>query len=154
MGTFECDLPFCKCRKSSRDTQRWWGHLNPTYCNQSCLNFFPCTLSLGPLCPLHSGTLACSCALTPSCTYVFLYPQCPDAFVPLHPGFLALFCPDVLVALHPGTVTPNTLLHPHALAPWCPYTIVSLLPRALASLHPCFLGPSLPTSYPMKLLTT
>ena len=37
-------LSFYKCSlsgrtlKSGEDTQKWWGHSNPTCCNQICLN--------------------------------------------------------------------------------------------------------------------
>ena len=33
-------LLFYECRLSGGDTQRWREYLNPTYCNQICLNFF------------------------------------------------------------------------------------------------------------------
>ena len=31
-------LLFYECRLSSEETERWWGHSNPTFCNQICLN--------------------------------------------------------------------------------------------------------------------
>ena len=31
-------LSFYECRLSGGDTMRWWGHSNPTCCNQICLN--------------------------------------------------------------------------------------------------------------------
>ena len=37
--TYKYELPFRKCRWNSGDTQRWWGHHNRKYYNQSCLNF-------------------------------------------------------------------------------------------------------------------
>ena len=34
-----CYLLFCECGWSGGSTWRRWRHLNPTYCNQTCLNF-------------------------------------------------------------------------------------------------------------------
>ena len=33
------DLSANEFRLSGGDTKRWWGHSNPTCCNQICLNF-------------------------------------------------------------------------------------------------------------------
>ena len=33
-------LTFYECRWSGGSTQRWWKHLNPTCCNQNCLNLY------------------------------------------------------------------------------------------------------------------
>ena len=39
VGTYEgCSL-FCKCRWGGDSTWRWWGHLNTTCSNWTCLNF-------------------------------------------------------------------------------------------------------------------
>ena len=37
-GTKNGTLLFYECRLSVGDTQRWWGHLNPSCCNQIRLN--------------------------------------------------------------------------------------------------------------------
>ena len=47
-------LSFYVCRLSGGDSQRWWGHSNPTCCNQICLNLL---YSLKHL----------ACALMPEC---------------------------------------------------------------------------------------
>ena len=36
-------LSLCDCRLSCGGSQRWWGHSNPTCCNQTNLNFFALT---------------------------------------------------------------------------------------------------------------
>ena len=38
-GTMNSTLSFYECRLSGGDTQKWWGHSNPTCCNQFYLNF-------------------------------------------------------------------------------------------------------------------
>ena len=40
-------LSFCEYRLSDRDTQRWWGHSNSTYCTQKHL-FIPTCVLLTP----------------------------------------------------------------------------------------------------------
>ena len=51
-------LSFYECRLSGEDTQRWWEHSSPSYCNQIHLNF------------LHSQRVdtktLLSCPLTPT----------------------------------------------------------------------------------------
>ena len=61
-GTKNGTLLFYECRLSVGDTQRWWGHLNPSCCNQIRLNILhsngwdtkhlPCTHSC-PRARLH-----------------------------------------------------------------------------------------------------
>ena len=67
VGTYEGLLRLCECKWGGDSTCRWWGHLNTTCYNRTCLNFLhwevvgnekletlaPLRPSLAPLCPRH-----------------------------------------------------------------------------------------------------
>ena len=59
-GSMNGTLSFYKCRLSSGDTQRWWGHSTPTCCNQIHLNFLHLE-AVGMLKHLPHAPHACSC---------------------------------------------------------------------------------------------
>ena len=57
-GPMNAILSFFDCRFIGGDTQRWWGHLNPTCCNKECELFLHSevvgtqNILLTPLCQL------------------------------------------------------------------------------------------------------
>ena len=59
VGNCEWYLPFYECRLSGRNTQRWWGHSNPTCCNNFCHSEVVKMQKHVPCVPLHLCTYSC-----------------------------------------------------------------------------------------------
>ena len=84
VGTYECHLLFCEHRWGGESTCRWWGHLNTTLCNQSCLNFLWSSMMGTQKPSLH-------------CPH---FPHALTPLVPLHPSHLPSYPLHLL--LHPS----------------------------------------------------
>ena len=122
--TFKCHLLLCECRWGGGSTWRWWGHLNTTGCNQTCLKF------------LHSEVLATqkpSFQLPSHPNLMLLHPRWQGHFTTLYSCAVLLLCPcgghDALLSLCFFTIIS---FHPCALTPLCPgaklHTFQSLCP--------------------------
>ena len=145
---------FCECRWGGGSTWRWWQHLNPTYCNQTCLNFLysgvgdkkpsfqvlscPCTVGGGDLSTLHPYELVVLIRGAGDCPYSF-------DLTPFHPFVLAPLCLAVrlcvLAPLNSGALYPCAFLlsYPQAHA------------LDLAPSRPCAQVQGLAPSYPLTL---
>ena len=71
-GPMNVTLSFYECRLSGGETQRWWGHSNPTYCNQICLTFIAVTGSEADKTSAHTCWYLGRAHLCPSHLVTFL----------------------------------------------------------------------------------
>ena len=104
--TYKGVLLFCECIWGGDSTWRWWGHLNTTCRNWTCLNFLhwevmgiwkpnlDCPHTPAPLYPCTPCILVLSHPLHPHTPCALIY------LVPLHPFHL------VSSSLHPCALTP------------------------------------------------